>query len=101
MCGIAGLVAHDAPPDQQLVLVMQMMKRIAHRGPDGSGVAAHMDATLGMVRLAIVDVEHGQQPMLNDDGSVALVFNGEIYNAPALRKRLQDEGVAFATRSDT
>ncbi len=67
----------------------------------GRGPRSLHDVALGMVRLAIVDVEHGKQPMLNDDGAVALVFNGEIYNAPALRRELQDAGVRFHTRSDT
>ncbi|MDB4944413.1 MAG: Asparagine synthetase [Labilithrix sp.] len=101
MCGIVGLVAFDAPAGRAHELVTAMGERIQHRGPDGGGVVAHDDATLGMVRLAIVDVAHGQQPMSNDDGSIVLVFNGEIYNAPALRAELQAEGVRFRTRSDT
>jgi asparagine synthase (glutamine-hydrolysing) len=78
-----------------------MAERMAHRGPDGGGITSHSDATLGMKRLAIVDVEHGKQPMLNEDESVALVYNGEIYNAPALREELVKQGVRFRTRSDT
>jgi asparagine synthase (glutamine-hydrolysing) len=78
-----------------------MIGKIRHRGPDGEGVASHRDATIGMTRLAIVDVAHGHQPMANDDGSVVIVFNGEIYNAPVLRRELQREGVRFRTRSDT
>ena len=62
---------------------------------------SHEDATLGMRRLAIVDVTHGHQPMESDDGSVLLVYNGEIYNAPELRSRLESQGVRFRTRSDT
>jgi asparagine synthase (glutamine-hydrolysing) len=82
-------------------MVEAMATRIHHRGPDGGGVIAHADATLGMKRLAIIDVVHGLQPMSNEDDSVTLVYNGEIYNAPALRKRLTDAGVRFRTRSDT
>ncbi len=78
-----------------------MAERIAHRGPDGGGVAAHEDACLAMKRLAIVDVEHGHQPMANDDGSIVIVHNGEIYNAPELRNRLRERGVVFRTHSDT
>ncbi len=78
-----------------------MCRTIRHRGPDGGGVVAHAGATLGMARLAIVDIEHGVQPMLSDDGTIALVYNGEIYNAPALRTRLERDGVRFRTRSDT
>lgn len=78
-----------------------MAERIRHRGPDGGGVVAHPDATLGMTRLAIVDVVHGHQPMANDDDSIVIVYNGEVYNAPALRAELERKGVHFRTRSDT
>jgi len=78
-----------------------MTQRIHHRGPDGGGVVFHPEATLGMKRLAIVDVEHGHQPMANDDESICIVYNGEVYNAPALRAGLEAEGVRFRTRSDT
>lgn len=101
MCGIVGLVAFDAPTESARSLVAAMAERIHHRGPDGGGIAAHPEATLGMKRLAIVDVEHGKQPMLNDDESIALVYNGEIYNAPQLRAELRRQGVEFRTRSDT
>ncbi|MBX3205822.1 MAG: asparagine synthase (glutamine-hydrolyzing) [Labilithrix sp.] len=101
MCGIVGLVAFDAPLPRARALVEEMAERIAHRGPDGGGVAAHEDATIGMKRLAIVDVEHGQQPMTNDEGSVVIVQNGEIYNAPLIRRDLEARGVKFRTRSDT
>ncbi len=101
MCGIVGLVAFDAPAERSREVVSAMAERIHHRGPDGGGVVAHPDATLGMKRLAIVDVVHGHQPMANEDESVVLVYNGEIYNAPALRARLERDGVVFRTRSDT
>ncbi len=101
MCGIVGLVSFELSKDGATALVSQMSERMAHRGPDGGGVTWHPDATLGMKRLAIVDVEHGKQPMLNDDESIALVYNGEIYNAPALRATLEKKGVRFRTRSDT
>lgn len=79
---------------------------MVHRGPDSEGLyAAETTAgtalALGMRRLAIVDVVHGAQPMSSDDGSITLVYNGEIYNAPALREWLRAEGIAFRTRSDT
>ena len=101
MCGIAGIVAFDAPLDRAQATVTGMASRIEHRGPDGGGVVAHPDATLGMKRLAIVDVEHGRQPLANDDESIFIVYNGEVYNAPAIRARLEREGVRFKTRSDT
>jgi asparagine synthase (glutamine-hydrolysing) len=101
MCGIVGLVGFDAPPERARTIVSRMNAQIAHRGPDGEGLTAHPDATLAMKRLAIVDVVHGQQPMESDDGQIALVYNGEVYNAPELRRRLQERGVRFKTRSDT
>lgn len=101
MCGIVGLVSFDAPPDRARAIVHSMAERIRHRGPDGGGVVTHPAATLGMTRLAIVDIVHGQQPMANHDESVVVVYNGEIYNAPALRAELERKGVHFETRSDT
>lgn len=101
MCGIVGLVGHRAGVETARRIVEAMAERIHHRGPDGGGVEAHADATLGMKRLAIVDVAHGHQPMSNEDGSITLVYNGEIYNAPELRRSLVSQGVRFVTRSDT
>lgn len=101
MCGIVGLVGLDVSEDGARRLVTAMNERIAHRGPDGDGITVHRDATLAMKRLAIVDIVHGQQPMANEDGSVVLVYNGEIYNAPQIRKELMAKGVQFRTRSDT
>jgi asparagine synthase (glutamine-hydrolysing) len=101
MCGIVGIVGLNGPPGGTEALVSAMAARIRHRGPDGGGVTAHRDAVLGMTRLAIVDVVHGQQPMANDDESIVIVYNGEVYNAPALRRRLEHQGVRFRTRSDT
>ena len=101
MCGIAGIIhARDVGLE---ALVRSMCDRIAHRGPDGSGVVAAVPqrTAIGMTRLAIVDVERGTQPMWNDDRTVAIVHNGEIYNAPALRAELEGEGVRFHTHSDT
>lgn len=101
MCGIVGIVAHGLSVESARDRVGRMAERIHHRGPDGGGVASDADATIGMKRLAIVDVEHGKQPMFNDDRTIVIVFNGEIYNAPALRDELERQGVAFKTRSDT
>jgi asparagine synthase (glutamine-hydrolysing) len=101
MCGIAGVVNLAIDCGSQAALVEKMLIALRHRGPDGGGVARHQDATVGMRRLAIVDVAGGDQPMYSGDGSIAIVYNGEIYNAPALRSRLQKEGISFRTRSDT
>jgi asparagine synthase (glutamine-hydrolysing) len=101
MCGIAGILGRDADAATARELVARMCAAMEHRGPDGGGVEAHPDATLGMKRLAIVDIARGQQPMASDDGRVVIVYNGEVYNAPALRAELAAAGVRFRTRSDT
>jgi asparagine synthase (glutamine-hydrolysing) len=101
MCGIAGVLGLEGSLDRSERLVRAMTDRIRHRGPDGGGVVAHPDVTLGMTRLAIVDVAHGHQPMANEDESIFIVYNGEIYNAPALRRDLERGGVRLRTRSDT
>ena len=80
MCGIAGGVG-AAPPE----LLTAMLRRLKHRGPDGDGAHLAAGAALGMTRLAIIDLVTGQQPMANEDGSLWLVFNGEIYNHRQLR----------------
>lgn len=95
MCGIVAALGRDGEP-----LVRPMMDRIKHRGPDGSGLARVGDATLGHVRLAIVDVAAGSQPMTNERGDLAIAFNGEIYNHLDLRLGLDDRHL-FHTRSDT
>jgi asparagine synthase (glutamine-hydrolysing) len=74
---------------------------MTHRGPDDAGYCWESGVGLGMRRLSIVDIAGGHQPMANDDGSVWIVFNGEIYNAPELRRALAAQGCVFRTRSDT
>jgi asparagine synthase (glutamine-hydrolysing) len=99
MCGIAGFAARDCDPvDRELPL--RMARTLAHRGPDGEGVHVAPGVGLGVRRLSIVDVEHGDQPIANEDGSVVLVCNGEIYNAPELRARLEAAGHRFRSASD-
>lgn len=87
MCGIAGLVFAPTDAPRAKALVSSMCTAMVHRGPDDEGLFAGMGArettvALGMRRLAIVDVVHGAQPMSSDDGTITLVYNGEIYNAP-------------------
>lgn len=101
MCGIVGLSTGALSEGDARAHVERMATRIHHRGPDGGGVASHLEATIGMKRLAIVDLARGNQPMFSDDRSIALVYNGEIYNAPALRADLTKQGVRFDTHSDT
>lgn len=78
-----------------------MSGSLAHRGPDGEGFFVEDQAALGHRRLSIIDLEGGRQPMTNEDGSLVIVFNGEIYNFLDLRPELERQGHAFQTRSDT
>jgi len=97
MCGIAALaLPHDA------ALLDRLSDVLAHRGPDEAGIHRDGDVALVARRLAILDVAGGHQPMTNDDGTLAIAFNGEIFNAPELRAELERDGVRFATdHSDT
>jgi asparagine synthase (glutamine-hydrolysing) len=101
MCGIAGAAWTDAGRALGEAGLRAMMDRIAHRGPDDSGVYRDAHAALGFRRLSIVDVAGGHQPLSNEDGSVWVVFNGEIYNFPALRRRLEARGHTLRSLGDT
>jgi asparagine synthase (glutamine-hydrolysing) len=103
MCGLAGLFspANDAPRLFDRALLARMTDAIAHRGPDGEGHHVEPHVALGHRRLAVVDLAGGAQPMANEDGSVLVVFNGEIYNHRALADELRAAGHALRTRSDT
>ena len=98
MCGIAG-IASAGRPDARLV--RQMCDMLVHRGPDGSGFHDDDHAALGMRRLAIIDVAGSQQPVYNEDRTVAAVFNGELYNFRELREDLHRRGHRFATNGDS
>ncbi|MGN0686229.1 MAG: asparagine synthase (glutamine-hydrolyzing) [Gemmiger sp.] len=99
MCGIAGFI--NAWVEADGAVLQGMLARIAHRGPDGQGVFVQGRAALGHRRLAIIDLDGGPQPMFNEDGRLAVVFNGEIYNYQALTEELTAAGHTFATKSDT
>src|SRR4051812_17117015 len=101
MCGIAGLLDLSGvrPPDRSAL--EQMAAQIMHRGPDDDGYFIEPRIGLAARRLSIVDVAGGHMPLSNEDGSVWIVYNGEIYNAPELRADLQARGHVFRTRSDT
>ena len=96
MCGIAGYVGKTSP--EALAAMLPLLK---HRGPDGEGLHVEPGVGLGMTRLAIIDAIGGGQPMTNEDESVWLVFNGEIYNFRELRPVLEARGYRFRTRSDS
>ncbi len=99
MCGICGEVSFSSPPDQRRV--RRMMNALDHRGPDDRGAHETRRCALGHTRLSIIDLEGGHQPLANEDGSVWIVYNGEIYNYPELRRELLGRGHSFRTESDT
>lgn len=101
MCGIVGKVNRDPARPVDAQLLARMQRCIVHRGPDQAGSWLEAPVGLGFQRLAIIDVATGRQPMANEDGSVHVVFNGEIYNFPALREELLAAGHVFQTHSDT
>ena len=82
-------------------VVQQMMEQMHHRGPDNGGVFVDHSVALGMRRLSIIDIRGGDQPVFNEDGTVVVVFNGEIYNFRELRRTLEAHGHIFRTESDT
>jgi asparagine synthase (glutamine-hydrolysing) len=99
MCGICGIVSYEAPPD--LAILKRMMQRLAHRGPDGCGYYRDRRAALGHTRLAIIDAAGGAQPLTNEDSTLWVTFNGEIFNYIELAAELRRLGHTFRTASDT
>jgi asparagine synthase (glutamine-hydrolysing) len=101
MCGIAGIVSLNLQEPVEEARVKRMRDILRHRGPDGEGLWAEGPVGLGHRRLAIVDVAGGHQPMANEDETVWITYNGEIYNHAALRPGLEARGHRYRTRSDT
>jgi asparagine synthase (glutamine-hydrolysing) len=101
VCGIAGIVYADRERPVDPVDLKAMGDAIAHRGPDAEGYFAEPGVGLVHRRLSIIDLEGGRQPLGNEDGSVQVVFNGEIYNHRLLRRELEARGHRFRTSSDT
>ena len=99
MCGIAGYLVRERPAREEIVRAM--CAQIRHRGPDDEGVFVDGGCAIGMRRLSIIDLSTGHQPVSNEDGSVWVVFNGEIYNYRELRSDLISRGHSFRTNSDT
>jgi asparagine synthase (glutamine-hydrolysing) len=100
MCGIVGMFNKNGRPVDPIVLE-KMGDMIVHRGPDDAGVYYEDNVGLGFRRLSIIDLEGGHQPLSNEDGTVWISFNGEIYNYQELRRWLLDRGHQFRTHSDT
>src|SRR5574337_1776883 len=100
MCGLAGMVlARGGGVDDKVLLAMRDAQ--LHRGPDEAGLYFGKGVGLGHRRLSIIDLSHGQQPMVDEAAGLALVYNGELYNFPALKAELEARGVVFRSRSDT
>lgn len=101
MCGLVGIFDSRGRRPVDARLLTRMNDAISHRGPDGDGVHLEPGLGLGHRRLAIIDIAHGDQPLFNEDHTVAVVFNGEIYNFQELMKELEALGHRFRTRCDT
>lgn len=101
MCGIAGIVHTDRSARVDPAVVHAMCDAIVHRGPDDEGIYASGPVGLGMRRLSIIDLAGGHQPVHNENKTVWVVFNGEIYNFPELRPGLEKRGHRFYTHTDT
>lgn len=103
MCGIVGVASFDpdGAPQVDPALIHRMCQTIIHRGPDDEGLFVKGGVGLGMRRLSIIDVAGGHQPVFNEDRTVAVVYNGEIYNFPELRPELESRGHCFSTHTDT
>ena len=101
MCGICGICATDPQARIDPAVVEALAATLAHRGPDGKGLHVNGRVALGHRRLSIIDLAHGAQPMFSADGTVAIVFNGEIYNYVELRQELIASGRRLRTDSDT
>ena len=101
MCGIAGIVSSDCLPEDAGARTVAMRDILTHRGPDDAGIYTDEHAALGHRRLSIVDLSTGQQPIANEDKTIWIVFNGEIYNHGDVRRDLEARGHIYRTRSDT
>src|SRR5688572_13031990 len=101
MCGIAGRFNYDPDRPVDPDVLGSMTDAVTHRGPDAAGYYVGPGIGLGHRRLSIIDLSTGQQPIGNEDGSVQVIFNGEIYNFADVRAELQALGHQFRTNSDT
>ncbi len=101
MCGICGILDFDAREGELAGRLGAMIDTLRHRGPDARGQRADRVCALGHTRLSIIDLSDGAQPMSNEDGTVWITYNGEVYNFPQLRQELLARGHRFKTRCDT
>ncbi len=98
MCGIAGVLNYTEDPEK---LISAMIAAIQYRGPDEAGIFVDPSIALGHCRLSIVGLDDGSQPISNEDGTLWVVYNGEVFNYPELKADLQKKGHLFATHTDT
>src|SRR5688572_1728358 len=101
MCGIAGFIDSSCSGAEATAHLQRMLDLLAHRGPDGVGTHVTPGLALGMRRLSIIDLEGGAQPIWNENETIGVVFNGEIYNYVELRRELTMAGHVFRTQTDT
>src|SRR4051794_3268386 len=101
MCGVAGTFTRRGAPPVSLEALRRMVSVLGHRGPDGHGLYRDDRVGFAHARLSIVDLAGGFQPLTNEDGTVWICFNGEIFNHIELRRDLEARGHRFATDSDT
>src|SRR5215469_12739066 len=101
MCGITGIFEYEGLTEIRQELVHRMNETIVHRGPDDEGIFVGRGIGLGFRRLSIIDLAGGHQPIPNEDDSLWVMLNGEIYNYPELRRELDANGHKFRTNSDT
>jgi asparagine synthase (glutamine-hydrolysing) len=101
MCGIAGIAVFGDMPSPSYQVLKEMCETIIHRGPDENGMDIRDGVAMGMRRLAIIDLSGGSQPIFNEDHTIRVVYNGEIYNFKELRKELEFRGHHFKTNTDT
>lgn len=101
MCGIVGIIQYKNKIEPLSDSVNKMMSALSHRGPDDTGIYIKDNLALGFVRLSIIDLHHGHQPIANEDETAFIIFNGEIYNYQALREKLISKGHQFKTNTDT
>ena len=101
MCGICGLVTFRPDREVKEETLHRMCGAMRHRGPDDEGIFIEDGVGIGMRRLSIIDLNSGHQPIHNEDRTIWLVFNGEIYNYPVLREELLKLGHSFYTQTDT
>src|SRR4051812_44716165 len=101
MCGICGMVTFRSDREISEEVLRRMCASMEHRGPDDEGTLVEPGVALGMRRLSIIDLSSGHQPIHNEDRTIWIVFNGELYNYPTLLEELLKLGHSFYTHSDT